>query len=423
MKTKTKMKKSFDFDIAIIGGGASGLAAALTAAGMAPQLSVAVFEKKETAGRKLSASGNGRCNLSNVRCEHLEEVMDFFGKAGIALRRDDEGRIYPYSEEAAQVTSALTDCILGSGAKIFLNSEITGMEALPEGGFLLFVGGNHENPRSAAVRARTALIAAGGKSYASMGTTGDGYVMARKLGHRVEKLVPALTAVEVSEDLSSFKGVRTKAEVSLFKEGRMIFSEKGEVQFREDSLSGICIMNMSRHIKRQESISPFSPSDGFRGYEIIINPVADFDSEELKNILEEKFSIKGLSAAQALKTLVKKPLADRILNRAEISCDENGSEILRSTEKKNKLISELSAMSFSVTGLKGWNEAQVTSGGVSPDEVDSVTMESKLVEGLFFSGEVLDYDGPCGGYNLHHAWFTGIRAGKGMAVKCTESIR
>lgn len=143
--------------MAVIGAGASGLAAALTAACMAPELSVAVFEKKETEGKKLSAAGNGRCNLSNIRCEHLEEVMDFFGKAGIAVRKDEEGRLYPYSEEAGEVTSLLTAGAESRGVKIHLNSEITGMEALPEGGFLLFACGKKSEPGAETVRARTEI--------------------------------------------------------------------------------------------------------------------------------------------------------------------------------------------------------------------------------------------------------------------------
>ncbi|MGN0734193.1 MAG: aminoacetone oxidase family FAD-binding enzyme [Anaerovoracaceae bacterium] len=397
------MKNSYD--IAIIGGGASGLAAAVTA-GRRPDLSVAVFEKKETAGKKLSATGNGRCNLSNIRCDNFEEVMDFFGSTGIAVRRDEEGRLYPYGEEAGEVTALLTSRVLSYGVDFLLNSEIIGMEAEPRGGFLLFVGAEKRE-----VHARAVLIAAGGKSYASMGTTGDGYVMARKLGHSVTSLVPALTGVEVCEDISNLKGVRTKAEASLYRNGQMIFSERGEVQFRADSLSGICIMNMSRHIRRGAE------------YEIALNLTADLGTEELENILTVKLTAEGMEAADCLRTLVKGPMALRALSQAGIEPEEPGTSVVNDAVRFVRLKKAISDMRFTVSGLKGWNEAQVTSGGVPVDEVDGLTMESKLVPGLFFSGEVLDYDGPCGGYNLHHAWLTGIRAGKGMADRCTESIR
>lgn len=409
------MKESYD--IAIIGGGASGLAAAVTAARRADNISVAVFEKKDAAGKKLSATGNGRCNISNIRCDSLEQVMNFLGSVGISVRKDEEGRFYPYGEDAGEVTSLLAACALNEGAEIFLNSEITGMEAKPGGGFLLFVGGKETGAAGKAgkrIEAKNVLLAAGGKSYASLGTTGDGYIMARKLGHRVGKLVPALTAVEVCEDLSALKGVRAKAEASLYKDGKMIFSERGEVQFRADSLSGICIMNMSRFIRREYD------------YEIGINPVADFGVDELLAIIESRFSIKGFNAEEALKTLVKRPLAELALRRAGIKPEEKAAAVLFGADGRQRLdnlAGSLQDMRFEVNGLKGWNEAQVTCGGVSLAEVDPLTMESKIVPGLFFSGEVLDYDGPCGGYNLHHAWLTGIRAGKGMADRCIEFTR
>ena len=194
----------------------------------------------------------------------------------------------------------------------------------------------------------------------------------------------------------------------------MIFSERGEVQFRNDSLSGICIMNMSRFIRRDYD------------YEIGINPVADFGEDELLSIIESRFSIKGLNAEDALKTLVKRPLAELDLRSAGIKPEEKASAALHGADSRQRLENlarSLQDMRFKVKDLKGWNEAQVTAGGVSLAEVDPLTMESKLKPGLFFSGEVLDYDGPCGGYNLHHAWLTGILAGKGMADKCTEYIR
>lgn len=399
------MKKSYD--IAVIGGGASGLAAAITAARRAKGVSVAVFEKKDRTGKKLSATGNGRCNISNTGCEDLEQVIDFFGSVGIALRSEEEGRLYPYSEEAGEVTAILTACALSEGVEINLNSEITGMEAEPSGGFLLFVG-------EKSFFSRNVLLASGGKSYAALGTTGDGYRFAKKLGHSVRQLIPALTAVEVVEDLTSLKGLRTKAKVSLYKNGQMIFSEKGEVQFRDDSISGICVMNMSRYIRKDSCC------------EIRINTVADFREEEISAMLEGRFAIRGLTAEEALKTLVKKPLAKYALRTAGIDAEKKAAIFLDKEEGIQKLSClkrSLSDMRFKVKGLRGWNEAQVTSGGVLLSEVDGMTMESKLNPGLFFSGEVLDYDGPCGGYNLHHAWLTGIRAGKAMAEKCTESIR
>lgn len=398
------MKKNYD--VAIIGGGASGLAAAITARRNAPELSVAIFEKKEVTGKKLSATGNGRCNLSNIRCQLAESVMDFFNSVGISVRKDEEGRLYPYSEDAKDVTEILTACARGEGAEILLNSGISRMEAEPEGGFLLFVGENVEPVHAAKV-----LIATGGKSYASMGTTGDGYVMARRLGHTVTKLVPGLTAVEVKADLSDIKGVRSKAVVTLYKDGEQIFTEKGEVQFRADSISGICVMNMSRYIRVEAGETM---EDAMARYIVSVNLVPDFGTAEIIDMLKNRFLIKGLTVLEAMKTLVREQLACRILAGAGVDGSASGTSAAFDDGKILAIVNGLRSLRLNVGGVKGWNEAQITLGGVSMDEINPVTMESKLVPGLFFSGEVTDFDGPCGGYNLHNAWVTGMLAGIGM---------
>jgi len=396
------MKTSYD--IAIIGGGASGLAAAITARRNAPEMSVAIFEKKEVTGKKLSATGNGRCNLSNVNCNLTDQVIDFFNSVGISVRKDEEGRLYPYSEDAKDVTEILTACARGEGTEILLNSGISRMEADPEGGFLLFVDEKE-------VRAKKVLIATGGKSYASMGTTGDGYIMARKLGHTVTKLVPGLTAVEVTQDLSDIKGVRSKALVTLYKDGESVFSEKGEVQFRADSISGICVMNMSRFVRAEAGESLEEAMDR---YVVSVNLVPDFGTVKIINLLKQRFLIKGITASEAMKTLVRGQLASRILSEAGVDGNAPAVSVAFDDGKLVAIANGLRSMRFGVRGVKGWNEAQITLGGVSMDEIHPVTMESKLVKGLFFSGEVTDFDGPCGGYNLHNAWVTGMLAGIGM---------
>lgn len=399
------MKTSYD--IAIIGGGASGLAAAITAKRNAPSMSVAIFEKKEATGKKLSATGNGRCNLSNIKCEFIDQVIDFFMSVGISVRKDEDGRMYPYSEDAKDVTGILTACARGEGVEILLNSGISRMEADPEGGFLLFVG--EKDPRQ--VRACKVLIATGGKSYASMGTTGDGYIFARKLGHTVTKLVPGLTAVEVTENLSDLKGARCKALVTLYKDGEQVFCEKGEVQMREDSISGICVMNMSRFIK----VEPGEKLDeAMARYVVSINLVPDFGTVEIIKILKQRLLLKGLTVSEALKTLVRGVMACRILSNAGIDGDAPALSVAFDDAKVLAMVNGMRGMRFGVRGVKGWNEAQITLGGVSLEEINPVTMESKIVPGLFFSGEVTDFDGPCGGYNLHNAWITGMLAGSGM---------
>ena len=401
-----------EYDVVIIGGGVSGMTAAITLKRACPEWDVAVFEKKDVFLKKLSMTGNGRCNISNVNCEGLDEVKDFLKSVGISLRCDDEGRLYPYSEDAKDVCKLLIRSAENCGVELYSEAVAEKLEAIPlgsdpRGGFNIFIEGDEEP-----VYAENLVLATGGKSYASCGTTGDGYIFARRLGHSVSKLAPALTAIEVAENIKALKGVRTKARAYLLKDGEVICSEPGEVQFREDALSGICIMNLSRYIKPLKGISP---EDSFRHYEIRLDLTPDFSSSEIAELLADRMRVMGYDTTYALKGLVKEELASYVARKEGVFFARwNGKEI-SFEEMAAFLADELSDLHFTVKGLKGWNEAQVTSGGVSLDEVDENTMESKIVPGLFITGETLDYDGPCGGYNLNNAWLTGIRAGKGLA--------
>ena len=427
-----------DYDVAVIGAGASGLAAALTLKKTNPELSAVIFEKKEKAAKKLSATGNGRCNLSNAACAERETVFSFFKEVGIMLRQDEDGRIYPYSEDAGELAELLICECIASGTDILLNHDVKKVEADSESGFLLFVeeklceckigsekSKNCEKSVSRVFRAKKLLIAAGGKSYPVMGTTGDGYIMARKLGHTVTPTAPSLTAVYVKSPMSAaengtgelkrLKGVRVKGTVKLMFGENELLRESGEIQFREDSVSGICIMNLSEHIKPKLE-SGKTPS--FEGYKLQTDLADAFSRSEIEQQLKKLRRKQGLRCGDILKTLVKEKLAAVVLERLKLRADMPASEL---TDKEIAAVAaEIKAFTLDVTGLAGWKEAQVTRGGVASSEVDEKTMQSRTVSGLYFSGEVLEYAGPCGGFNLHYAWLTGIRAGNAMAQALTE---
>lgn len=409
------MNQNNGYDLAIAGAGASALAAALTLKRERPEASIIIFEKKEQAATKLAATGNGRCNLSNQACKNTDEVFEFFAKSGIATRRDVEGRYYPCSEDARQLASLLTEEARALGITIMLSSEVKKVEACQDGGFLLLVQENSKSRGAGEYFARRVLIATGGKSYPGMGTTGDGYVLARKLGHSLTPLAPGLTAVCTDmPEIKKLKGVRAKAEVKLCESGKEIERQAGEIQFRDDSLSGICIMNLSNHIKPKKRQDP-GAQDGlsFAGYELALDFVPEYDGARLEAHIGSMTCMKSLAICDALKSLVKGPLGEAIASRAGFCEDERLSEL--SGEDIKKLAGVLKDFRVPVTGLKGWKEAQITCGGVSLDEICITSMQSKLLAGLYFSGEVIDYAGPCGGFNLHNAWLTGIRAGKAVA--------
>jgi len=382
------------FDLVIAGGGAAGLAAAVNAgllaksspAGFSPR--VALIEKKDVPGKKLSATGNGRCNLSNAACTDREDVDSFFDCLGLLTRTDEAGRMYPYSEEAGEVTALLTETARDLHTEIITSCQISRVLSGADGGFLLEVNGPSG---TFAIRCRKLLLSMGGKSYSAFGTTGDGYGIARRLGHTVTRLAPSLVPVQVQEDLNPLAGTRAKAKAVLLRCGEVVAEEEGEVQFNRDSISGICIMNLSRLLV----LNPEKKfEEAFAEYELRLDLIPEYSKEELLEVLSRK------PAEKMLQGLVRKKLAAYIQQKAE-----NPKETVRI----------LKDLRFAVSGTKGWNDAQVTRGGVVLDEVNPETMESKILPGLYFAGEILDYDGPCGGWNLHFAWQTGLKAGRAMA--------
>ncbi len=393
-----------DFDIAIVGGGPAGLTAAIEAKVSNPKAKVIVLEKMEEPAKKLSATGNGRGNLSNKNCELLPTVIEFFSQCGIVTRADEAGRIYPYSEEAKSVSRALIKRAMNLGAEVLTKASVSNVEVDQEGRFHIFICEGRDR-----IVAKKLLVATGGKSFANYGSSGDGFTIARKLGHKVTPLVPGLTAIEVVENIKDLKGVRAKANVSLMESGNLIMEEEGEIQFRDDSISGICVMNLSSALPIGEAIG----NNRYENCRIMVNFVPDFSTVELMEFIKHQAKTPGLKISEVLETLVKKPVAARIVKDSKLEAGADASTL--TPAQMVQMANLLRRFTLSPSGKKGWKEAQVTKGGVDLDEINMGTMESKLVNGLYFAGEVIDYDGPCGGYNLHNAWLTGMKAGKDMA--------
>ncbi len=374
------------YDICIIGGGASGMAAAIAAKEENPSLKILITEKKNQLGKKILATGNGRCNLSNAACPGSSQTLAFFEHLGVLTRTDRDGRIYPYTEDARTVRDALEQRLRQLGVEVMTSSEVSAVEK--EENFMIRLGNRLPE-------AKKVLIACGGKAGSAFGTTGDGFRFAKQLGHRVEKPVPVLTAVDVKEDMTKLSGIRVKAKVRLRHRGRTVFSEEGEVQFTAAGLSGICVFNLSRYLLLPPGTTM---ENGFDDYEILL----DFfpEREDVRPLLETRRAC-GFERERLLQFLLRRPLAELIYQESEGDVDKTA--IL------------LKAFPFHPRGVRGWDFAQATKGGVNLEEINMGTMESRLIQGLYFAGEVIDYDGPCGGYNLQNAWETGLRAGKEMA--------
>ena len=347
------------YDVCILGGGASGLAAA---ASLDNRIKACLLEKNKILGRKLLATGGGRCNVTNRACGNKEMTLDFFKTMGIELHEDDEGRYYPYSNQASDVVKALSDRVMCSGVDVITEFNACSVALLQNGRFEISDGNK-------AIVADKMILATGGKAAPAMGTTGDGYIFARKLGHNIERVYPILTGIECG-DFKDIKGTRARGCVSLLKDEKIIASEKGEIQFTDDGISGICVMNMTLHIKAEEGERL---DEAVKRYKMELDLAPDFTHEEVI----KRSSTFGILSAK---------LSQRV-GPGQIKC-----------------------WRLPVKGVKGWKNAQCTAGGVALSEIDQSTMESKLVKGLYITGEVMDFQGKCGGFNLQNAWESGLKA-------------
>ena len=417
-----KLPKTLRGDILIIGGGPAGMAAAISAKRSNSKIDVVLIEKNEIMGRKLRATGNGRCNITNVNAEGYSEVISFLSSLGIVTKSNENGFLYPVSESAADVSELLELRLKQLGVKVYTGVtalEVSYASDKPEFVTSVSMGdassqGKSANALKCTVYSSALVIAVGGKSAPVYGSTGEGYRWLRGLGHTVTRLVPSLAPIECGgADLSKLSGTRVRAEAKLFKNGEEIHREDGEIQFTKFGLSGICIFNLSKMMR-------FEPGDTFSSFEIVLDLCREIDlGDVLKCAAERNGSIRNESfvsekLVDVFKTVFKEGVALEIIRQAGFKADED-SLVLSSEEARDKLVASASALKFQPTGQKGWKEAQCTSGGVVESEVDQSSFESNLVKNLYIIGEVLDYDGFCGGYNLNHAFLSGKRAGAAVA--------
>ncbi len=416
-----------DADVLIVGAGASGLAAACAAASAGA--SVIAVDGNDRAGRKLSATGNGRCNLTNTNCGsekynenamafvervfrrfHYSDTVRLFQESGLLIREEQEGRCYPYSGQASAVTELLTEKAGSLGARFELGDTVSDCFKEDSRFHAVFTSGKR-------LTARSLILASGGRAGLQFGSTGDGYGFAKRFGHTLRAPAPALVACESDDPrLSGLKG-RARALVTLFEDGKEKYSEYGEVQFTGSGLSGICVMNLTRFMEAARPVpakkkrprpgrsdNTASPERIIHEYEIGVDFIPEYSEQEILEILRSGLSIVPLP--EALAWLVNDRIARAVAEMAGNSAD--------------RAVTLLKHFQVRINHTKGWNDAQVTRGGVRLEEIDPDTMGSRLMPGLFFCGEVMDVDGPCGGYNLQWAWSSGSLSGVSAAeyAKC-----
>ena len=390
-KTKTDR-----YDAAIVGGGAAGMVAAVSYLRRASHGRLIVIEANDVCGKKLLATGNGRCNISNLSADNYSETKDFFRSVGVLFRVEEGGRAYPMSGQAASVRSALVFALERERAEIRCGARVSRVENSDEGFMLFFEEG-------APVLSKRLLVATGGKAGPQYGCFGDGYSIARSLGHSVESIRPALVPLLYTEKekgrLGGLAGVRIRTKAELLIDGKCAAASSGELQMTKYGLSGVMIFDLS-------TMMPKSIIEGRPRTEILLDFVPGEEAAALEGLILEN---KGLW----LEGIVGKKLSDLLVRESgvyesgvESGVDESGGASRIAALAKNFRVS--------VCGTKGWKEAQSTLGGIRTAEVNEKTGESLICKGLFFAGELLDPVFICGGFNLNHAWATGLRAGENL---------
>lgn len=397
------------YDIAIIGGGAAGLTAAIHAKKQQPQLNIAVFESLDRVGKKLITTGNGRCNITNRYADvsryhgegvsliesvftdySVDDAVIFFNEIGVDIVFEDDGRAYPRSYQASSVVDALRFAAEENGVEVICNCKITDIEK----GKNFTLKGANENYNAKTVIAATGLLS-GGKG---VGSCGSFYDLLNKKSVKCEKLTPAIVQIKTVTDIvKQLKGIKINADVSLLCNGKKLRKEFGEVLFTDYGLSGPPILQVSRAVERENGEFKISldllPEYNFNG-------VCDCLSERRKNLAKR-------TNENFLTGFTNKRVGQVILKMCNLKLTDLV-ENLSDNDIKN-IANVFKKFEFKVVGTTGFANSQVTAGGVSAREIDS-NLECKKISGLFFAGELVDIDGDCGGFNLQWAWSSGMLA-------------
>lgn len=401
------------YDAIIIGGGASGLMCAISAKQKNSDKKIAIIEKNDRVGKKLLATGNGRCNLTNKKisierycgsfskqAEYIfqkyttEYLLNIFDELGLMAYDDSEGRYYPVCRQASAVLDVLRFACERLGIEIIYQQNIKTINK-QRNKFVIKTTDNE-------ICSDKLVIACGSKAAPKLGGNASAADYIKNFGHKIIPFSPALCPIRVkSAVLKSLKGIRASALATLVDEkGKKTKSEFGEVQFADNALSGICIFNLSIYARN--------------GYKIILDLMPNISFLELFNImLKQKKLFEKMTVDNLFTGILQKRLALAVLKNSGIcdfsrTCKELGENEIKT------ICSNLKSMKFEITDKESFDKAQCALGGVKGIEIDEKTMQSKIVNGLYIVGEAVDICGECGGYNLHFAFSSGHLAGENL---------
>ena len=402
--------------IIVVGGGAAGMMAAVTAARKGKN--VLLLEKNVKLGKKLFITGKGRCNITNsAEIDELfsavvsnpkflyssfysltnDQVIEFFEELGVKTKVERGGRVFPESDHSSDVIRALEQELKRLGAEIRLRTEVK--EILAEGGRAKGV----RLSSGEKLNADAVIIATGGISYPSTGSTGDGYRFARECGHKVTELSPALVPMEVEEWYAKeLMGLSLRnIEIRITDGKKKLYEEFGEMLFTHYGVTGPVILSASSIVGKKLKEHPLT-------LHIDLKPA--LTEEQLdKRVLREFEANHNRQFKNAADSLFPAKLKPVIVELSGIPEEKKVNEVTK--EERLRFVRMIKDFSMTLTAMRGYNEAIITKGGVSVKEIDPGTMESRLVNRLYFAGEVLDLDAVTGGYNLQIAWSTGYLAG------------
>jgi predicted Rossmann fold flavoprotein len=400
------------YELAIIGAGPAGLMASITAA--KKRKNIILLEKNEFIGRKILATGNGRCNLTNKNISvsnyhgasdafiknilgkfNQAQTMIFFESSGVALKEEDQGRIFPRTNQASTIVNVLKQVIEESGITIKTNTAVKSIDKYRD--FVI----KTENGQS--FEAKKLILSTGGKAAFQFGSSGDGIFWAGKLGHRIIPVFAALVPIETKETwVKEAQGIKIDAKITTKVGNETIQESVGDCLFTHFGLSGPAVMSLAG------KIAPFLPVNSVK---IFIDIYPEITEQDLDKKIEQIFKNNSKKTLNnSLLGLFPSKLVPIILSLAGVDQNKNVSGI--SKTDRLKIVRCVKGMELTAKKIRPLKEAQVSRGGVDTTEIDQDTLESKLIKGLFFAGEIMDVDGDSGGFNLQWAWSSGFVAGQ-----------
>lgn len=405
--------------VIVVGGGAAGMMAAISAKRLGAD--VTILEKNPRVGKKILTTGNGRCNFTNINTDityyhgknpkfaysalasfSVDDTIRFFEKLGIAYKVEDFGKVFPMSDQASSILDVFLYELNELGINVICDALVKDITK-KNSKFIIQL----ENGK--AYHADKVIITTGGKAMPSSGSDGSGYDLAVKLGHNIIDIFPALVQLMLEGSFfKSIEGVKFVGTAEIIHNNKSLVQDRGDILFGNYGVSGPPILQISR--KAGELLN--------EGKDVYLKLcIMDMMSkDELRTLIKKRFQMNPKKSIDfSLVGLINKRLIPVVLKEAGINHIKRPVASL-STKDQESLVSILTDWRFKIRGTKSWPSAQVTAGGIDTKEINQDTMESKLVKGLFFAGEIIDIDGQCGGFNLQWAWSSGFVAGQNAAL-------